>query len=240
MSHDLRTPLAGVRAMSEALEDGVVDDPATVERDHAAIRRETDRLSAMVDDVFELSRINAKALGLDLVEVALADVLSDAVSSAQPVAAAGHVALEASAGASLHPVRASIPELGRVLRNLLSNALRHTPAGGRGTVTARNRGSDVVVEVRDGCGGVPEDDLPRLFDVAFRGTGARTPTADSGAGLGLAIAHGLVQAHAGTLRIQNVEGGCCARVTLPGHDALAVGRPEPQPVLRPADVPAQI
>ncbi len=183
ISHDLRTPLAGIRVMAEALEDGLVADEDSVARYHASIRREADRLSGMVDDLFELSRINANALRLQLQEVAFDDVVSDAVATAQPVAAARGVVVDAHAPATLRPVHGSVPELGRILRNLLSNAVRHTPAGGTVQVVARNDGDNVVVEVRDGCGGIPEADLPRLFEVAFRGTVARTPGEDGGAGL---------------------------------------------------------
>jgi len=219
VSHDLRTPLAGIRAMSEALEDRVVNDEETVARYHAGIRREADRLSMMVDDLFELSRINAGALNLQLQDVALDDVVSDSVATAQPVAAARGICIDAVASGDLCAVRGSVPELGRVLRNLLTNAVRHTPAGGTVSVAARNGRSTVVVEVRDGCGGIPEGDLAHVFDVAFRGTAARTPGETGGAGLGLAIARGLVEAHAGTISIANVSGGCCARVVLPAAEA---------------------
>lgn len=222
VSHDLRTPLAGIRAMAEALEDGVVSDDDTVARYHVGIRREADRLSLMVDDLFELSRINARALHLTLQDVALGDVVSDAVATAQPVARARGVRIDASAGSDLHFVRGSVPELGRVLLNLLANAVRHTPAGGVVFVDAKNGMGSVTVEVRDGCGGIPEVDLPHVFDVAFRGTTARTPGTEGGAGLGLAIARGLVEAHSGTIAVANVPGGCCAQVVLPATGSVAV------------------
>ena len=215
VSHDLRTPLAGIRAMAEALEDRVVSDDDTVARYHAGIRREADRLSSMVDDLFELSRINAQALHLTLQDVALGDVVSDSVASAQPVAHARGIRIEASAAGDLQVVRGSVPELGRVLCNLLANAVRHTPPGGVVSVEAKNGPGSVTVQVRDGCGGIPEVDLPHVFDVAFRGSTARTPGADGGAGLGLAIARGLIEAHAGTIAVANVPGGCCAQVVLP-------------------------
>ena len=215
VSHDLRTPLAGIRAMSEALEDGVVDDATTVQRYHRGIRVEADRLAAMVDDLFELSRIHAHALRLTLREVSLADVLSDALASAAPVAAAKGVRLTGAAAPDLPTVRASEPELGRVLRNLLANAIRHTPADGVVHVSARAQDGAAYVEVADACGGIPEQDLPRLFEVAFRGTAARTPGADGGAGLGLAIARGLVEAHDGQISICNDGPGCRVEVRLP-------------------------
>lgn len=215
VSHDLRTPLAGLRAMAEALEDAVIDDPATIDLYHARIRREADRLSDMVGDLFELSRINASALNLDLQEVSLADVLSDAVVTAQPVAAAKGVTLLGQRPGGIPMVRGSVPELGRVMSNLLSNAVRHTPAGGDVRVTSHIEDGQVVIGIADACGGIPEVDLPRLFEVAFRGSSARTPDHHSGAGLGLAIARGLVEAHGGTIAISNHGAGCCASVRLP-------------------------
>ncbi len=223
VSHDLRTPLAGIRAMAEALEDGVVADPETVDRYHAGLRREADRLAAMVDDLFELSKINASALRLSLQEVSLADLVSDAVASASPVAAAKGVRLVGGASAALPPVvEGSMPELGRVLRNLLSNAIRHTPADGVVSVQAGTDGDTAYVEVVDACGGIPVDDLPRLFEVAFRGTAARTPGEEGGAGLGLAIARGLVEAHRGEISISNDGPGCRVLVSLPAVGVPAV------------------
>ena len=216
VSHDLRTPLAGIRAMAEALEDGVVeDDPETVRRYHTGLRREADRLAGMVDDLFELSRINASALRLTLQEISLADVVSDAVASATPVAAAKGVRLVGDAAFGLPSVEGSLPELGRVLRNLLSNAIRHTPADGVISVRASSDGDSAYVEVADACGGIPDSDLARVFEVAFRGTAARTPGDDGGAGLGLAIARGLVEAHHGEISISNHGPGCRVLVRLP-------------------------
>jgi signal transduction histidine kinase len=215
VSHDLRTPLAGIRAMAEALEDGVVDDAETVDRYHAGLRREADRLAGMVDDLFELSRINASSLHLTLQEVSLADVVSDALASANPVATAKGVRLVGGASDQLPVVEGSLPELGRVLRNLLSNAIRHTPADGVVSVRAGADETSAYVEVLDACGGIPAEDLPRVFDVAFRGTAARTPGNDGGAGLGLAIARGLVEAHHGEITIENHSPGCRVLVRLP-------------------------
>lgn len=217
VSHDLRTPLAGIRAMAEALEDGVVKDEATTARYHTGLRHEADRLAVMVDDLFELSRINAAALSLTLQEVSLADLVSDAVASAQPVAAAKGVRVVGGAGDELPAVEGSVPELGRVLRNLLSNAIRHTPADGVVSVVAGAEGESVYVDVSDACGGISAEDLPRVFDVAYRGTVARTPDGDGGAGLGLAIARGLVEAHQGDITIRNEGAGCRVRVRLPAQ-----------------------
>jgi signal transduction histidine kinase len=224
VSHDLRTPLAGIRAMAEALEDGVIEDPTTVGTYHARIRVEADRLAAMVTDLFELSRIHASALNLDLQEIPLGDVLSDAVATAQPIGAAKGVVVSGEQPGGVPMVRGSVPELSRVMSNLLSNAVRHTPAGGQVRVTSHIEGAEVVVGVADACGGIAEADLPRLFEVAFRGSAARTPEHDGGAGLGLAIARGLVEAHGGTLDISSHGPGCCAAVRLPAVRSSAPAR----------------
>jgi signal transduction histidine kinase len=214
VSHDLRSPLAGLRAMAEALEDDVVTDTVTVTEYHHRIRIETDRMAALVDDLFELSRINAGALRLSLSAVSVADVVSDAISSAEPLAAAKRVRLVA-ADSGWPVVRASEPELSRVLANLLRNAIRHTPSDGTVTVTGGTDDSGGWFAVSDACGGIPEPDLPRVFDVAFRGEAARTPRPVGGGGLGLAIVRGLVEAHAGEVTVANVGPGCRFRVQLP-------------------------
>jgi signal transduction histidine kinase len=218
VSHDLRTPLAGLRAMAEALEDRVVTDPETVADYHRRIRVETDRMASLVDDLFELSRINAGALRLSLATVSLGDVVSDAVASAAPVAAAHGVRLVA-AEQGWPTVLGSEPELSRVVANLLRNAIRHTPSDGTITLTGGRDGDGGWLAVTDGCGGIPETDLPRVFDVAFRGHTARTPAADphdtAGGGLGLAIVRGLVEAHRGEVGVTNVDGGCRFVVRLP-------------------------
>lgn len=214
VSHDLRTPLAGMRAMAEALEDGVVADPATVAEYHSRIRTETDRMASLVDDLFELSRIHAGALRLSLATVRLGDVVSDAVSSAEPVAAARRIRVVASAD-GWPTVQASEPELSRVVANLLRNAIHYTPSDGTITVTGGRDGDEGWLAVADTCGGIAEDDLPRVFDVAYRGSAARTPSQHGGGGLGLAIVRGLVEAHGGRVAVQNVADGCKFVVRLP-------------------------
>jgi signal transduction histidine kinase len=217
VSHDLRTPLAGLRAMAEALEDDVVRDPETVADYHRRIRVETDRMTGLVDDLFELSRISAGALRLSVATVSLAEAVSDAVATAAPVAAANGIRLVA-AETGWPTVRASEPELARILGNLLRNAIRYTPPDGTVIVTGGRDGTRGWLAVTDACGGIPAVDLPRVFDVAFRGEGARTPRATgdgSRGGLGLAIVRGLVEAHGGEVVVDNVRGGCRFEVRLP-------------------------
>jgi signal transduction histidine kinase len=214
VSHDLRTPLAGIRAMTEALEDGVVDDPQTVHRYLATLRIEADRLAGLVNDLFELSRIHAGALRLAMERVSLGDLVSDALAAARPVASAKGVTLEGHMDNALE-LEASPPELARVLRNLLDNAIRQTPPGGEISVEAGSDDGHVFIAVSDSCGGIPDEDLPRVFETGFRGETARTPTGGGGAGLGLAIARGLVEAHHGQLAVVNTDRGCRFVATLP-------------------------
>jgi signal transduction histidine kinase len=209
ISHDLRTPLAGLRAMSEALEDGVAADP---DRYLRQIRTEVERLNDMVGDLFELSRIHAGTLALSPSRISLYDLVGDALAGADPLAREYGVRL---VGDRIEPVPVEVDgkEMSRVLGNLLVNAIRRTPADGTVAVAAERSDTGVVLSVTDGCGGIPEEDLPRVFDTGWRGTHARTPPA--GAGLGLAIVRGIVEAHQGQAAVHNVPGGCRFEVTLP-------------------------
>ena len=215
VSHDLRTPLAGMRAMTEALEDQLAEDPA---RYHRQIRSEVDRMVRMVDDLFELSRIHAGNLSLTLETVVLGDVVSEALASAEPVARAHGVSLGGAVDEGLL-VTADASELSRVVSNLVMNAIRHTPTDGRVQVIGRRGTHGVELAVTDGCGGLSESDMARAFDVAWQGSPARTPDLGaafgSGAGLGLAIVRGIVEAHRGTVTVANEDLGCKFLVRLP-------------------------
>jgi signal transduction histidine kinase len=195
--------------MSEALEDGMVSDPA---RYYRQIRTETDRLNAMVGDLFELSRIHAGALSLSPTRISVYDLVGDALAGADPVARERGVRLVGGRVEAV-PVEVDGKEMTRVLGNLLLNAIRMTPADGTVAVAAERRGGSVVLSVTDECGGIPDEDLGRVFDTGWRGNDARTPPA--GAGLGLAIVRGIVEAHAGQARVANFGDGCRFEVILP-------------------------
>ncbi|MYW95206.1 HAMP domain-containing histidine kinase [Amycolatopsis rubida] len=217
ISHDLRSPLAGIQAMAEALADGVVSERAEVADYAQRISGETTRLSGMVGDLFELSRITAGALELSMSAVPLRDVVSDAVAAQAPVADRKRVRVLENASA-WPVVSGSDPELARIVRNLVSNAIRHTPPDGTVAVQIGIDGDQALLAVDDGCGGIPDDEISRVFDVAFRGTQARTPDRSgttSGGGLGLAIAKGLVEAHRGRIGVRNHGPGCRFEVRLP-------------------------
>jgi signal transduction histidine kinase len=221
ISHDLRTPLAGLRAMSEALEDGMVDDP---DRYYRQMRSQVEHLSGMVDDLFELSKIHSGTLSLKLEPVSLYDLVSDAVAELRALATSRSITLKESRSADL-TVIGDARELARVIGNLLINAIAHSPAGSEIEIAARqdDRGN-AVLSVVDAGGGIPEEDLQKIFQAGWRATSARTPEQiwgrSAGAGLGLAIVHGIVQAHAGDISVRNVPGGCRFDVSLPLGVAL--------------------
>jgi signal transduction histidine kinase len=209
LSHDLRSPLAGIRAMAEALEDGVAPDP---QRYHSTIRRDAERLTTMVDDLVELAMHDTDpASHLDLGPVPLTALAGDAVAAAEPVAAEAGVRVHASGPAVT--VAGDPDALRRVAGNLLSNAIRHTPDGGMVAVTVGTDGPDAVLGVTDGCGGIPAEHLGRVFDTGWRASPARTP--DGGAGLGLAVVRAIVQAHRGSVGVRNVPGGCRFEIRVP-------------------------
>ncbi|NED99454.1 sensor histidine kinase [Phytoactinopolyspora halotolerans] len=213
VSHDLRAPLATIRAMAEALDDDVVEDYAAVARYHRQIRNDAERLTGLVDDLFELSRINSGVMRLGEERVGLADAVADALAGASTHAEVEGVELVERLG-RLPAVEVSAREFCRALDNLLDNAIRHTPEGGRVVVEAASVDGHAVLKVSDECGGIPEPDLPRVFDVAFRGDNARGRN-DGGGGLGLAIARGLVEAHAGSVSVANHPTGCVFTIRLP-------------------------
>jgi signal transduction histidine kinase len=215
VSHDLRTPLSGIRAMVEALEDGVVDDAETVARYYRTMRLETERLARLVDELFELSRIGAHALRLSPAPASLTDLVSDALAGARPAAEAKAIRLSGRAAGSGPSVELSTPEFGRALRNLVDNAIRHTPAGGQVTIDAGYEDGSATVTVLDSCGGIPAEELERVFEVAYRGDAARGRDGGGGAGLGLAIARGLVEAQRGEIAVHNEGAGCAFTVRMP-------------------------
>lgn len=215
ISHDLRTPLAGIQAMAEALQDGVVSEPATIARYYETMRSEVARLSGMVDDLFRLSRIHNGLINLHVEVVSMRDLVSDALALARPVAEAKGVRLQGEVESCEAYVRLSTTEFLRMLRNLLDNALRHTPRGGAVSVRASTTAAEAIVSVHDGCGGIPSHELDRVFEVGYRGDEARSPANGARAGLGLAIARGLASAHGGDIEVANREEGCVFTVRLP-------------------------
>jgi signal transduction histidine kinase len=212
VSHDLRTPLAGIWAISEAVEDGVAPDvPAAMAR----VRDSVTQMGELVDGLLALSRLQSADPGLQLSEVDVGDLVSDAVAALLPLAEAGGVRLTGSAGVD---VRADVSagEVRRAVGNLVVNGIRHTPAGGEVTTTVSREAGDVVVTVQDECGGIPADVIGRVFETGYRGTAARSPGEGRGSGLGLAIVSGVAAAHGGSARVANAGAGCRFTLRLPG------------------------
>jgi len=207
VSHDLRTPLASIRAMTEALADGVVSDEETTERYLTSIRREVEGLSTLIDDLFELAKLDSGYLnqGLQAEEISIPDLISDTLESMRPQAERKGVHLTGSGGAELAPVTGETQKIQRVLTNLISNAIRHTPADGTVSLAARATEEGVQVEVADTGEGIAPSDLPRVFERFYRGERSRS-RATGGAGLGLAIAKGIVEAHGGRIWVESQPG----------------------------------
>ena len=221
VSHDLRTPLATTRAMVEAIIDGVVSDPGEVQHYLHLVRGEVQHLSRLIDDLFELSQIESGALKLRLAPIRLSELVGETVQAYAAQARDRGILLEHLPEPDIPPVAADAVRLERVLRNLLDNALRYTSSGGAVRVAARTEGSAARVSVSDGGPGLAAEELEQVFDRFYRGERARSrpasaPGAPVGAGLGLAIARGLVQAHGGRIWAERPgNGGAVFHFTLP-------------------------
>jgi signal transduction histidine kinase len=212
MSHDLRTPLAGLRALLEGLEDGVITD---VPGAFGHMRATVERMSHLVDDLFELSRVHGSRSPKPEKPVSLSELIMDVSMESAAVARAHNVTLDAQVPSEDRlAVVGSSDDLARAVGNLVANAVRHTGSGQTvRLIGSRAEDGHVRVEVVDGCGGIPEESLGRVFDVGWRGDASRS--ADDGAGLGLAIARGVVESHDGRIEVRNVSGGCRFAVELP-------------------------
>jgi signal transduction histidine kinase len=198
-SHDLRTPLANMQAMLEALEDGL----AAPEEYAPALREQVGVLSQLVDDLFELARIDADALTLELHRLPVAPVVSSSLRGVEAEARLRHVRLASEVDEEL-TARFAPEKIERVLMNLLTNALRHTPTDGAIAVRVEPLAGEVRVAVEDTGDGLDVEARERMFERFWRGDRSRTTR---GAGLGLAIARGLVEAHGGRIWAEDREGG---------------------------------
>lgn len=215
VSHDLRTPLASLRAAAEALSDGVVSDPPTVQRYLSSIRAEAERLGALIDDLFELSLLDTGKLQLEVEPTSLADLVSDTVESMRQQAEQKGVQLSGRAQSGMKPVLADPLKMQRVILNLVQNAIRHTPGEGVVRLEVREEKNAATVSVADTCGGIRPEEIEQLFEPFYRGDPAR-PRDGGGAGLGLSIAKGIVEAHGGRLWVENSpDHGCRFSFTLP-------------------------
>lgn len=214
-SHDLRTPLTSIRAMVEALHDGLVEDPETAQRYYRTIRSDVMAMNKLIDDFFELAQLDANGLILEFSDHSLHDLISDALESFQALAQQRDIKLVGDVGPDIDPVRLNAAKMSRVLANLLSNALRYTPADGSVKLRAQRTSEGVEVTVCDTGPGFSPNDLERIFEKFYRGEQARSRST-GGAGLGLAIAAGIVAAHDGRIWAENnPKGGACVGFVLP-------------------------
>jgi signal transduction histidine kinase len=202
VSHDLQTPLTSIRAILEALSDGVVDEPEMVKRYLLTAQRDVMSLSALIDDLFQMSQLDAGGFPLHRAPASLNDLISDTLESFTQLARQQEIKLEGQVEAAVDPVLIDTQAIGRVLNNLISNSLRHTPARGEIKVQARRTGAGVEVSVSDTGEGIPAEDIPHIFERFYRSEKSRNRS-KGGAGLGLAIARGIVRAHGGDLRVES-------------------------------------
>ncbi|OJX40478.1 MAG: hypothetical protein BGO78_05650 [Chloroflexi bacterium 44-23] len=198
VSHDLQTPLTSVRAIVEALADGVADDPQVQQRYLRTAQRDIQSLSILIDDLFQMAQLDAGGIPLDREWGSITDLISDTLESFRQLASQHQINLQGQADSECDPVNMDIQRVGRVLNNLVSNAIRHTPPGGSVTVNAARQEENVVVCVEDSGEGITIEDLPYVFDRFYRGEKSRSRNT-GGAGLGLAIARGIVEAHGGRI-----------------------------------------
>ena len=211
VSHDLRTPLASLRAMVEAVDDGVVTDPSSLRRYVVEMRRSVGQLAALVDDLFELSQIEAGAIEVERRRVRLDEIVRSVVTAVEPHAANKGLALRTDLGGAADAPCS--PRMTRVFQNLLMNAVRHTPADGSVSVLAKRAGNRIEVAVEDSGDGLAEADLERIFEPFYRGDPARS---GPGAGLGLALAKRIVEGVGGRISAETkAEGGARFSVLLP-------------------------
>jgi two-component system OmpR family sensor kinase len=212
VAHELNTPLTIIQGNLQAILDGVYPLEAA---QIAGIYDETRLLTRLVDDLHDLALADAGQLRLDRAPVDLASLARTTVEHFRPAAEAAGVQLDLSGNGSAVEVQGDADRLAQILRNLLGNALRHTPAGGRVTVYVDRSAGQVQVEVIDTGAGIRPEDLPYIFDRFYRGDKSRSRRG-GGAGLGLAIARQLVVAHGGQIRVQSVVGeGTTFTITLP-------------------------
>ena len=221
VSHELRTPLTSIKGFAETLLDGAMADEVTCRRFLSIIDGETDRLVKLVDDLLDLSLLESKRLTLELKPVDVGVLVAHTVDKLRPLAATQRLTLQQS-GASGIVVSADADRLEQVLTNLVDNALKYTPEGGRVDVQVAAANGEVEVLVNDSGRGIGPEDLPHVFERFYRADRSRT-RGSGGTGLGLAIAKHIVEAHGGRISVSSQPNeGTTFKVTLPrGADGRA-------------------
>jgi signal transduction histidine kinase len=203
--HDLRTPLSSIRVLVEALSDGFVTDPAVINNYLTQTKKHVDNLSLLIDDLFQISQLDAGGIPLTLEPSSLSDLISDTLESFSGIANQKGVILSGTAGKDVDPIKIDVLWLGRAINNLVSNAIRHTPRGGSVKLCAENNESTITVSVRDTGEGIFPEDIPHVFERFYKGEKSRN-RAGGGAGLGLAIAKGIIEAHNGNIFVDSQPG----------------------------------
>ena len=225
VSHDLRTPLTSLRLLVDAIDDDLVTDPA-MRRDYLRrISTNVHALSALIEDLFELSRLESGDIRWTMEHVMLDELVYETIDAMRPHADAGAVAVRAELAPQLAAAQANPEQIQRVLFNLIQNAIRHTPADGSVVVRAAAATEGAIeIEVADTGPGIAGDDRDHVFDPFFQGADRNARSTDGGAGLGLAISRAIIEAHGGRIWLADTKRGTCVRFRLPsaaGHQAAA-------------------
>jgi signal transduction histidine kinase len=213
VSHDLRTPITSLRLLADAVGDGVVDG----ETRRAYLQRMSthiDALSALIDDLFELSRLEAGDIGWSLERVPLGELVGETVEAMRVQAEAKGVAVLSEVPDALVPARANPEKLQRVLFNLIQNAIRHTPADGSVVIRAEPHDGRIEVEVCDTGAGIAPEERSHVFTAFYRG-GEDAARSSAGAGLGLAVSRAIVEAHGGEIWLEDAPVGTRVRFSVP-------------------------
>jgi signal transduction histidine kinase len=213
VSHDLRTPIASLRLLVEAVDDEIVDEK-TRRRYLATMQTHIHSLSAMIDDLFELSRIEAGDIDWSMRQVELAPLVDETIEAMRPEAGAKGVEIRSQLGQEPLPARADPEKIQRVLFNLIRNAIRHTPADGSVTVKGKVAREAIEIEIADTGDGIPAEEREQVFEAFFRG-GADASRHSDGAGLGLAVSRAIVETHGGRIWLVPAEQGTRVRFSLP-------------------------
>lgn len=215
VSHDLRTPLTSLRLLVDAIDDDLVTDPAMRHDYLGRISVNVHALSALIDDLFELSRLESGDIHWEMEHVRLDELVHETIDAMRPHAEAVAVAVHAELATCLDAAQANPEQIQRVLFNLIQNAIRHTPADGSVVVrAAAAAGPAIEIEVADSGPGIAAGERDRVFEPFFQG-GDRAARSDGGAGLGLAISRAIVEAHGGQIWLADAELGTCVRFRLP-------------------------
>jgi signal transduction histidine kinase len=218
VSHDLRTPITALRLLADAIDDEVVG--AETRREYAArIGTHVRALGALIDDLFELTRLESGDLTWTMERVRVDALLHETIEAMRPAAEAEEVTVTAELDASIAAARANPEKLQRVLFNLIQNAIRHTPPDGSVTVRAESVGGGIEIEVADTGSGIAGEHRTRVFEPFYRADGVRS---DGGAGLGLAVSRAIVEAHGGTIWLEDAPVGARVRFRLPSEDGAPV------------------